>query len=56
MEMVETYKLFAQDPSKRTRGELIGCFRELSKAIECAKEMGMVHYSIKLNNSQQWEF
>lgn len=55
---VETYKLFAEhrDPASRMRGELIGCFSTLEKAIATAKEMGMEHFSIKLNNAQQWEW
>jgi hypothetical protein len=56
LKMVETYKLFRQDPNKRTRGELVGCFRELSLAISAAKEMGLKNFSIKLNPAQCWEF
>lgn len=53
---MNTYKLFFQkDPNSRMRGELIGCFNELAKAIQCAKEMRLEHFSIKYN-SESWEF
>lgn len=54
---VETFKLFYQaDTNSRLRGEMIGCFATLELAKECAKEMGLIHFSIKLNNAESWEW